>query len=576
MSVATFDLVPREFSTDREEALLTADIDVAELLAVSEVPGTGPVRGIGELNGVVYAIRDFDAAEHGAAYAPYAAVWRSTNDGWVLASHRFTLDFRNGSKADGEPTTLPSFPGFHNTRVVTRGGSWEAGTATGVILTEFVLGLGDDYIETSSVNAAFTAGTATFVIDVDQSLSYLERLMLPKAGGRWEFIRHNFFGQSETESLYGASGAGPAMQIDQSGTVIIIPTGIVADRDTPQHIAAFKNHLFLGVRSSILGSAPGNPYRWTAIDGAFEAAMGDDVTGLMPQPGSSSQGSMAVFTNEATEIIYGNSALDFALTNYNSRTGAIRHSVQRLDDTYSLDGRGVFALSTTLAHGNFRSNSITEHVHRWLESRLGFVIGSAIAHDIEQYRLYFATGEAMYLTIVNGKLLGAMPMEFSHTFHAVHRGSDGVTYAAGTAENPHVFVLDSGYSFGGRGVDAEMKLSPLYHGLPRFTKQYRRAEIDVENGGYDELEVVATVDGDVTVRHRTPLETSRTFKWDMPPETVGVKWDAGTQESKFPVPLLGTGREIVLAISSDFRGRNGDLEVRSILFDWNPAGRRVL
>jgi hypothetical protein len=62
-----------------------------------------------------------------------------------------------------------------------------------------------------------------------------------------------------------------------------IDTGMTAD--VPKHITAHKYQLFFSFYGSVQHSVPGLPYQWSAIVGASEIALGDDVTGFMVQPG---------------------------------------------------------------------------------------------------------------------------------------------------------------------------------------------------------------------------------------------------------------------------------------------------
>ena len=71
------------------------------------------------------------------------------------------------------------------------------------------------------------------------------------------------------------NGSGLAFEFD--GTYLVpIRTGMTTD--TPSHIAAHRNYLFLSFRGSLQMSGIGDPYAWSPVLGASEIAMGDTIT----------------------------------------------------------------------------------------------------------------------------------------------------------------------------------------------------------------------------------------------------------------------------------------------------------
>ncbi len=66
---------------------------------------------------------------------------------------------------------------------------------------------------------------------------------------------------------------------------VYIPINTGMTVDTPLHIIAHKKMLHLSFRASLQSSSIGFPFQWSAITGANEIGMGEDISGMLTQPG---------------------------------------------------------------------------------------------------------------------------------------------------------------------------------------------------------------------------------------------------------------------------------------------------
>lgn len=442
---------------------LAANVYRADIQAV---PGSGPVRGVAYYNGNVYAWRN-------NAGGTALDLYRATSGGWTAVSLGQYIAFSGGTIALAEGNIInghTSGAAATVLRVVLESGTWAAGTAAGKLIIGSVTG-------TFSATDDIRVG-ATKYAECDSTQTAIT--MLP--GGRVESVIANF-GGSNTTRLYGCDGVNKAFEFD--GTVFVpITTGMA--NDAPTHIAAHKQHLFLSFGASVQFSSIGEPYRWSPIFGAGEIAMVETVTMFLIQPGDQSTGAMAIYSNNNTSVLYGSSSEDFKLVSYNIGTGAKPHSGQNINQSYTFDDRGVITLATSLNYGNFDSAALTLNIRPFVQQRRNLVTASGVNREKGQYRIFFSDGYGLYLTFVNGQMVGCMPVRFPDPVAVMCEGEqpDGSETSFFGSNDGFVYRLDSGTSFDGDQIDATMTLVFNAIGSPRALKRFRRASLEITGDGY--------------------------------------------------------------------------------------------
>lgn len=502
---------------------------------ITAVPGSGPVRGVAYYNGHVYAWRD-------AVDGLTAAIYRSTSTGWTAVQLGHVLAFRDAAtqivegdavvgRTSGATATVA--------RVALEDGSWASTDARGRLIFDTISGVfePDEDVEVAGQVVAVASAASTPIT--------------LKPGGAVDTVVANFGGGTESYRLYGCDGKNPAFEFD--GQVYVpIHTGMTVD--APEHIAVHKQHLFLSFGSSLQFSALGDPYQWTPLLGAGEIALRAQITNLISLPGDQSSGALAVYTRRDTSVLYGTSAGTFQLADFNTGTGGIARTAQNLDQTYALDDRGVMALSTSLNFGNFEAASLTMNLRPFLRQRLNLAVGSTVSREKGQYRVFFSDGTALYLTVVNGKPLGAMPVYLEHRINCITEGEalDGTARMFFGSADGFVYELDRGTSFDGDPIQASVTLVFNAIGSPRIRKRFRRASIEMTGGAYAEI-LVAYDLGYRTPEIDQPDEVGysndlRSAYWDELTWDEFV-WDA-RDLSPTEVDIDGTAENIALRISS--------------------------
>ena len=506
---------------------------------IYSVPGSGPIRGVVEFNDVVFAFRD-DVATTGLG------LYKSSATGWTLVPMYKTVSFTAGGTAepaDGATLTQGGVTAVIK-RVVRTASAWDAGTASG------------QFIVATPTGGHFTAGAAT-IGAVNVTLSGAEALITLLPGGRFEFDERNFAGQAATNRIYGCDGKNKAFEFD--GDVLVpITTGAVVD--TPTHLAAHKGYLFLSAGSSIMNSAPGLPYDWTALSGAAEIATGDIVTDIISMPGDANSTSLGIFNRNNTFILYQRALYDgsfsnWTLVSYNTGVGSVPYSAQNMAQTFMLDDRGVNSMQSTLQYGNFAQSTLTNAVLPFIDERINKCVGSTLCRRKSQYRLFFSDGSGLYITVANAKLMGSMPVLFPNVVTCTYEGknADGTDIMYFGSDNGMVYQMEKGTSFDGEPIDFFMTTNYSNAKSPRTLKRYRKAaaEITAGSGCYASFDFTAILGYD-SVEYNQATNTSYSqyigqirwdsFTWD------NFFWDANRLEP-IECELEGTAENIALLVS---------------------------
>lgn len=523
--------------TSEEIAIYTAAAADYYRTLVNAVPGSGPVRGVAVLPisnvDTVFAWRD-------NAGATACDIFKATASGWSAVTLFNEVSFTVGGTAppaEGDTLTQGGVTAVIK-RVVHETGSWTGTSATGRLIIANPSG------------GNFAAGAAT-APGTTLTLSGAQTAITLTAGGRYMFEVHNFFGTASKRRLYGCSGVQKAFEFD--GTVYVPINHNDASR-FPSQIAVFKEHLFLGVESSVLHSGPGEPYKINAAAGGSEIALGDTVTNLIRQPGDAQTGSLNITTRSNALVLYGTSTLNWNLVGLNVGVMGLAYTGSRLNQTYWLDDNGITNLVASQNFGNFDSAMLTNRITSFIQSKRGFVVGSAVHREKSQYRLYFSDGSALYCTIVNGKLFGLMPQQLEDAFYCLWDGpsNDGKLYAGG-ATSGYVYQLDVGTSFDGDVIDAYLVFNWNPIKSPRILKRYRRASMEMEGGVYANIQFGYNLS---YARSGVPQDTGRTYSV----ESSGIPfWDSFTWDEFFwdgsantvlETEMRGSGENVQIVLRS--------------------------
>jgi hypothetical protein len=360
------------------------------------------------------------------------------------------------------------------------------------------------------------------------------------------------FGGLYSTRIYGCDNVGRGFEFD--GTVYApISTGMAIDQ--PENVAVHSNHLFFSFGGSLQFSSINEPYRWSPVFGAGEIAMRADITALMPLQGNNSSPALVVYSLNETNILYGTSSQDFNLTAYSVNMGGNRYTAQRLDTSYVLDDRGVVALSTSDKFGNFDAATLTYNIRPAVQARRTRATTAGVNREKSQYRIFFDDGYALYMTIVNGQYLGAMPVQLPNPVNVWAEGerADRTEQAYFGSTNGFVYQMDAGTSFDGAGIPYSLLLNYNPSRSPRIRKRYRRASIEMTGTSYAEFQFgyelgygLPTNEQPTAFNYQSQFSPAYwdTFVWD------AFVWD-GRVLAPTEVEMTGTAENVALRFFGD-------------------------
>ena len=442
----------RNYSDDITDNIALLDAIEATRADIGAVPGSGNILGVWQYKGVKYAFRN-------NAGATAVGMYKSTSSGWTACSLGERLGFDTGSVAfvEGETITRLGVTAVIR-RVVVKTGTWAGGTAAGF------------FSITGRAGGDFAAGAATGSIAGAASITGIQTanaFSIPS--GRFEFYNENFGGHASTQRMYGCDGKNKAFQWD--GTYFTpIETGMTDD--TPKHIYAHKNHLFLGFAGgSIQHSSIGNPLVWSAVTGAAEMGAGDELAGFLAVPDA-----LGIFARNSIKILSGTGSASWVLKPFSNEVGAIEWSMQVLGSGIFLDDRGLTALSAAQEYGDFKANTLSKLIEPYLRQRLGLIQGSVRVKEKNQYRLFFNDLEAFTMTMAGSKVVGFTRQRYNHqpTCMCSSENLSGKEEIFFGSTDGFVYQMDSGNSFNGEPIESLVKLNFNHLKSPSVKKRIRR------------------------------------------------------------------------------------------------------
>jgi len=542
---------------------------------INIVPGEGSVLGVWVYQGDIYAFRNKTGGATAGMYKSSSSGWTEVDLGEALDFDGTTTSGEPTPGDTGTPTTLvgATSGASGDLQGISYHGLWETGAAGTMVLTNisgtfvddedlqmpllsFDIGTieispGDTITGGTSVKTAevtsvvitsgtIAAGTAAGYFSVknnsgtwtdgeDITVGGVKRaevngasqptsVTVAKANGtvyaqtinpdgKYEFINYNFRGNTSGITMYGVNTVDKGFSWDGT-TFIKISTGTSVDK--PQHVIAHTKHLFYSFPSgSIQHSSIAAPNKWSVITGAAELSVGDVVSGFSTEVNDV----MSIFTRNETFMLYGSSALDWALKRFHQGTGAIPYTLQKMDQTFFLDDRGLTSIFTVQAFGDFQAAVASDAIDPYMQQQKEKAINSVKVRAKNQYRLFFNDKTGVTMTYINRQNRGIMPFTLKHQLYSVCSAEDenGFEVVYGGFEDGYVRKIDSGTSFDGESVPSFIRTSYHSYGSPQAKKRFRDINLEVNADTSTSLTIQPSFDYGGTYDPRTsPAASSYT------------------------------------------------------------------
>lgn len=469
---------------DHAKALsASADQTRSNILAPA---GSGPVRGLSLLKGVLYGFRDNEAGTAGT-------VQKATAAGWELIPLYMEIPFSGGL----EP--IPDGSGVSQTgtgatatvkRTVLESGAWTGGTAAGRLIIADITGTfnATGAIQVSAVTKVTAAGLPTQII------------IAP--GGRYESIAYNFQGSADTKRIYGCDGVNKGFELEGD---LYIPINSGMAIDTPEFVFTHQKQLFFSFKGSSQNSGVGTPYEWKAISGALQIGIGDLITGYASLTGKA----MAIFSRDSTNKLVGTSVDDFSLDSISDEVGCIPRTAQKLGHAYCLDDRGVIKVYPTDTYGNFAQGAVSRHIQSLIDSMRKVAVASSVYRTRNQYRIYGNDGSGLCMTIL-AKGVAFTYFQYPDNVACMVSGEDatGKDVVFWGSDEGMVYQADKGSSFDGAEIEAFLGLQFNSSNSPSVSKTYRKATIEMTSSQYSSIRLSADFsysDPDIPMHMAEPI-----------------------------------------------------------------------
>lgn len=553
-------------TVDEDEAFLEA-AQTRQRGLIAKPPGDGPVRGVAELDGTVYAFRN-------NAMNAACGIFRETTTGWAQVGIgcrlvRFTaglVELDEGQTIRGKVSGATGLV----RRVVRNAGDWGS-TASGYLIVTGQVGVfGAETLQVGVVDVATTAANSSVVA-------------LPP-GGNYRFIRHNFFGGTATRRIYGANGVGNGFEFDGE---VLCPIETGSSDDRPTRISEHREHLVFGFRGgSVQLSSDNSPHIFDGVQGAAEFGIGADITDFLKLATS-----LVVFAVDRIAVLTGSGVDSYVLETIGGEddVGADPYTAQKLGQAIYLDNRGLRYLNSSSSFGNFRYGQLTENVEKLLKAKRisGVLVALSFVNRTKgHYRLIWndGTGISLYL---RGRNVEVMPFELgdmrpvSVVVSERPGGDEGIFVGA---EDGYVYRMDSGTSHDGDRINAFLMFPFNSLGSHTQNKRYHGIEVEIDSGARSRIGLLCqfdyangrfTPDGQVTFfasgnANNDAIVSGGGGIWDV------SRWDefywSTAFEGQVSRPVKGRGRNISVLISSRRHAVERAHIIKSYTVYFSPQG----
>ena len=420
------------------------------------------------------------------------------------------LAFTSGSIEIAEGSTIVGASSGKTavvTSVTISSGTIDAGDAAGYISVKNNTGTwtASEAININGVDHATVNGSSqpsNVKVAVADGTQYAQTI---SPGGKYEFVTYNFRGQTTGLTMYGVNTVDKGFAYDGT-TFIKYKTGM--DTDTPEHIASHQNHLFYSFpNGSIQNSSIRFPNIWSLIGGSAELAVGDNVSGFSTEVNNV----MSVFTRNDAYMLYGTSALDWELRKFHAGAGAIPYTLQKMDQTFFLDDRGITSIFTVQYFGDFQSAVASDKIDPYIQSKKDNAVASLRVRAKNQYRLFFDDKTGVEMTFINKRNQGLMPFTLNHqiTCTASVEDANGFEILYAGFDDGYVRRIDSGTSFDGSTVASFVRTAYYHYDSPGTRKRFRELNLEINADTSTTLTVTPTYDFGGTFSPKTsPISSS--------------------------------------------------------------------
>lgn len=509
---------------------------------IEKPPGEGAILGVAVYNDAVYCVRNAVGGQTATLFKSTAAGWASVKTN-LHPGGAYKFDVANFSGASTE-TSLYGVNGRGRLFKIDRNGVYTVAApiygSEATSLSSNSIGTGAKTFSITETTRSWIAGDELTAWDSNNPGNFIAGTVLSYNSG------------TNTLVLTGVTTGG-------SGTIGAWEIGETDYSDKPYALAEHKDHMFLGYPFGQLQSSNlGDPLGFTTTAALF--GIGEDLTDITSLRGEI----LGIFCRTKIKLLRGSSSLDWDLGTHTNDVGAVTGTAQdNAGNAIFLEDRGLTCFQATLNFGDFDSAILSSDAKKTLDALRPLTVGSRMAKNNYQYRLYFSDGGNLRCTIQNGNpVITPRDVAFSYskyecvmTCWASGVMENAVRMFAGT-EDGWVIEEDAGTSFDGEEIPYVVRLPFNHCKSPNIEKRWHQLLLELDSPdpitirfrqifNYDDGEYQhgGTMTADVLgVGGQYDVDGWDTFQFDLPNVT----------QARAAIDGVGENMALLLAFESDF------------------------
>lgn len=446
------------------DIIYRTDVQDKARALITEVTGTGAIRGVGQINDDVLAWRDNGSGN--------LVAYKASATGWTEVKYAQILAVQNTNAAViGDLLNSGDY-------VVTGVYDYLPVDATKQMLT----------IAKADVAAADLVVTDALTRDSDAAAigNVLEVISYTfNGGGKVRTVGHNFYGGTNTKRLYIADGVNCAAEYwPDYSTISPIASDYRVIDDVATHVIAHNARLFMATDGgTFITSVAGEPTVIDGLSGSQEIGLGDDITGFF----KNNTQSLTIYTRNTTQVLQGTSPSDWTLSMASDNSGAIADCIAQVDDIFAVDDRGINQLSRTEKLGGFDASTITDDIQPLFIELKPTATCATYFRSLNQMRFFFGN-RFLFVSRIPFSVGGQQAirygmMEGYYPDDILCASSEenlaGTERVFGGSSDGFIYQLDKGTSFDGVAIEHIMKLQSNHLKSPAIKKRYRHADFEI-------------------------------------------------------------------------------------------------
>jgi hypothetical protein len=355
-------------------------------------------------------------------------------------------------------------------------------------------------------------------------------------GGKVRHVTYDFVGLNKVIMVNGAT---KPIIYNPIADTIVIDSGASSDVVGASYVTEFKNHIFFGVGTNLVFTAPFTDDDYAPGNGAGIINVGSTITGLIVF-----REQLVIFSEDSIHIMSGSSSSDFIVAPITRKTGCINgDTIQEIGgDILYLGPDGVRFLSATDRNNDFALERASENIQKdflTLYSGSGDWC-STVIRSKNQYRIFKwdpagSRQAAVGYTATRFIDQSASGMSWSrlsgirpYMMDSKQFGDQEVILfvSAPISGVSYVYQLESGNSFDGSNIPFLFKTPDIPISDPRIRKTFYKITVYTTAEGPNQFNLGSILDSDRAGIVHPPTQT--------------IQLGSGTSFAVFSFALFGT------------------------------------